>query len=48
MPRAVHLVTEPWSIENGMMTPTLKLKRANLLARHAAAIEAMYQRPGAR
>ena len=48
VPRAVHLVTEPWSIENGMMTPTLKLKRANLLARHAAAIEAMYQRPGAR
>ena len=40
--------TEPWSIENGMLTPTLKLKRANLLARHAAAIEAMYQRPGAR
>ena len=48
VPRAVLLVTEPWSIENGMMTPTLKLKRANLLARHAAAIEAMYQRPGAR
>ena len=48
VPRAVHLVTEPWSIENGMMTPTLKLKRANLLVRHAAAIEAMYQRPGAR
>lgn len=48
VPRAVHLVNEPWSIENGMMTPTLKLKRANLLVRHAAAIEAMYQRPGAR
>jgi long-chain acyl-CoA synthetase len=49
VPRAVHLVTlEPWTIENTMMTPTLKLKRNNLLARHAAAIEAMYQRPGAR
>jgi len=48
VPRAVHLVQEPWTIENGMMTPTLKLKRSNLMARFAAPIEALYQRPGPR
>ena len=48
VPRAVHLVQEPWTIENGMMTPTLKLKRSNLMARFAAPIEALYQRPSPR
>lgn len=44
VPRAVHLVREPWTIENSFMTPTLKLKRTNLMAHYAAAIEAMYQK----
>jgi len=44
MPRAVHLVREPWTIENNCMTPTLKLKRNNLMAHFAQAIEAMYAR----
>ena len=44
VPRAVHLVREPWTIENAFMTPTLKLKRTNLMAHYAAAIEAMYQK----
>ncbi len=44
VPRAVHLTQEPWSIENSFMTPTLKLKRSNLTAHFAAAIEAMYRR----
>ena len=44
VPRAVHLVREPWTIENSFMTPTLKLKRNNLMAHYADAIEAMYQR----
>ena len=48
VPRAVHLTLEPWTIENTFMTPTLKLKRSNLMAHFAAPIEAMYQRPGAR
>ena len=43
MPRAVHLTLEPWTVENGLMTPTLKLKRNPLLARFAAQIEALYQ-----
>lgn len=49
VPRAVHLVLTPWTIENGFMTPTLKLKRAPLMAHFAQAIEGLYQqKPGAR
>ena len=48
VPRAVHLTLEPWTIENTFMTPTLKLKRNNLMAHFAEAIEGMYQKPGGR
>jgi long-chain acyl-CoA synthetase len=43
MPRAVYLTLEPWTIENALMTPTLKLKRNNLMARYAGEIEGLYQ-----
>lgn len=48
VPRAAHLTLEPWTIENTFMTPTLKLKRNNLEAHYAEAIEGMYQKPGGR
>ena len=44
VPRAVHLTLEPWTVENTFMTPTLKLKRNNLAAHFADAIETMYQK----
>ena len=43
-PRGVILSLEPWTLENSLMTPTLKLKRNNLAAHFAARIEALYQR----
>ncbi len=43
-PRAVALTREPWTIENALMTPTLKLKRNNLATRFAADIERLYRR----
>jgi long-chain acyl-CoA synthetase len=43
-PRAVALTLEPWTIENTLITPTLKLKRHNLAAHFAAEIERLYQR----
>jgi long-chain acyl-CoA synthetase len=41
--RRVLLQTEPWSIENGMMTPTLKLKRAQVVAHFEKQIEQLYE-----
>jgi len=37
-----HKVAEPWTIENDLMTPTLKLKRKKIEAALASEIEAMY------
>jgi long-chain acyl-CoA synthetase len=45
MPRAIHLTLQPWTIENTFMTPTLKLKRNNLMGYFAKQIEAMYTKP---
>ena len=44
-PRAVFLTLEPWTIENTLMTPTLKLKRNNLIALYSQEIDALYRRP---
>lgn len=42
--RAFHLLREPLTIENGLLTANGKLKRDAIAARFAAEIEAMYQR----
>lgn len=41
--RRVSLYLEPWSIENGLLTPTLKTKRPQLLKTFAQDIESMYE-----
>ncbi|MFK7815123.1 MAG: long-chain fatty acid--CoA ligase [Gammaproteobacteria bacterium] len=41
--RRVSLYLEPWSIENGLLTPTLKTKRPQLLKSFAEDIESMYE-----
>lgn len=42
--RRVLLLSEPWSIESGLMTPTLKLKRARVYERYQKEIEHFYER----
>ncbi len=42
VPRQVTLLSEPWTIDNGMLTPTLKMKRRVIVAQYKAEIEAMY------
>jgi long-chain acyl-CoA synthetase len=40
--RRVSLTLEPWTIENGMLTPTMKVKRNQVLAHYKEAVEQMY------
>jgi long-chain acyl-CoA synthetase len=44
-PRAIGLLTEDFTVENGLLTPSLKLKRREAIARHGAALEALYREP---
>lgn len=41
---AVSLVAEPFAVENGLLTPSFKLKRPQLKDRYRAAIDEMYGR----
>jgi long-chain acyl-CoA synthetase len=40
--RRVISTTEPWSVDNGLLTPTLKLKRPLVLAKFKDAIDKVY------
>ncbi len=40
--RRVHLSLHPWTIEDGLVTPTLKIKRAVVVEKFKKEIEAMY------
>ena len=40
--RAVRLVAEPFSVDNGLLTPTMKPRRALIATRYAALVDDMY------
>lgn len=42
MVRAVHLETEPFSVENELLTPSMKLKRPQLTEKYLPTIDALY------
>lgn len=39
----IAVVQGPWSIENGLMTPTMKLKRSNILTKYRETVEHIYE-----
>jgi len=40
--RRVAVIPDPWSVENGCMTPTLKLRRERILETHRMQVDALY------
>lgn len=46
--RQIALLDEPWTVENGLLTPTLKMKRTQIEQRYAEYIDGLYQRHAAR
>ncbi len=41
--RRAWLSLEPWTVDDGLLTPTLKVKRPQVLRRYADAVEALYR-----
>jgi long-chain acyl-CoA synthetase len=42
IPKRFHFIGEDFTLDNGMLTQTFKLKRRNVLEKYGAAIEALY------
>jgi long-chain acyl-CoA synthetase len=40
--RRMHLELKPWTVDDGLLTPTLKVKRNQVLDRYRTVVEAMY------
>jgi len=41
--RRVHITLEPWTVDDGLLTPTLKIKRPKVLEHFKAEIDALYE-----
>lgn len=41
--RRMIITHEPWTVENGLMTPTLKLRRSTVLSRFDSEVDRLYQ-----
>jgi long-chain acyl-CoA synthetase len=44
--RRIALLAEPWTVENGMLTPTLKPRRVEILKKYADIIQDLYRGHG--
>jgi long-chain acyl-CoA synthetase len=41
--RKISLLHDPWTIENGLLTPTLKIKRNVIMQRYLVEYEKLYE-----
>jgi len=41
----VYLESEPWTVENNLLTPSMKLKRPAVKKKYQSHIEALYKEP---
>ena len=44
--RKVHVCDSEWSVENGLLTSTLKIKRPKIMAHYESEINALYEGHG--
>ena len=44
--RRAHFTLEPWTVENGLLTPTMKMKRAKIAERYAKEVESLFSHLG--
>lgn len=45
LPKNIHLEPEPWTTENAMLTPSMKLKRPSVKNHYNATLEKLYAEP---
>ena len=45
VPRNIYILREHWTSENGLLTPTMKMRRRQILERFADEIESLYAAP---
>ena len=41
--RGMILTIQPWTVDDGLLTPTMKMKRAKIMERYAEEVEALYE-----
>lgn len=45
LPRQLHVEAVPWSVENALLTPSMKLKRPSIKSHYQAQIDGLYSLP---
>jgi len=43
IPKRCHIIAEPFSLDNGLLTQTMKLKREKVLEKYQDAIDHLYE-----
>lgn len=45
IPRQIHIEPNPWTIENGLLTPSMKAKRPSIKSHYQSQIDEIYSKP---